>query len=365
LDDTTIRRPRLDSTVRVRIAFLEFADGITRTNAWTFLYAAFITIALLGFLNFCQALLLSELVKVPKGEVGRVIGFATTFGEILQLGLVAWVGGLADRIGRRPLYAIGALVTGIGYAAHVFADSLPKFYAARIIIYAGFTLCNVIVAIISADYPTEGSRGKLAGATGLLNGIGISLFAILFAQLPRAFMAAGYTSVQATQYMLWVVAFVATATAGILQFGLKAGTPAAARPKTSGLAALRIGMSAANENRRIMLGFIGSFMSRTDLTIVATFVSLWFQELARNKGMNGPEALSEASKLFGITQGASLLWAGFVGVLIDRFDRVTCVMGALLIAGVGYVLLGLQQDPFGPMGILGCVIVGIGQMSAF
>jgi MFS family permease len=122
-------------------------------------------------------------------------------------------------------------------------------------------------------------------------------------------------------------------------------------------------MTTARANRRIMLGFIGSFMSRTDLTIVATFVALWLQELARNKGMNGPEAFSEAGKLFGITQGTSLLWAGFAGVLIDRFDRVTCVMGALLVAGIGYVMLGLQHDPFGPMGIFGCVIVGIGQMS--
>lgn len=347
----------------IRIAFLEFAEGITRTNAWTFLYASLVTIALLGFLNFCQALLLSELVRIPSDEQGRVIGFATTIGEILQLALVAWVGGLADRIGRRPLYSIGALLIGLGYAAHVLADDLPKFFAARLIIYAGFTLCNVIVAIISADYPTEGSRGKLAGATGFLNGIGIAIFAVLFAQLPKAFMAAGYSNIQATQYMLWIVAAVALATAVILQFGLKGGTPARAQRKMSGLQALRIGMAAARVNRRIMLGFIGSFMSRTDLTIVATFVALWLQELARGNGMNGPEAFSEASKLFGITQGASLLWAGFAGVLIDRYDRVTCVMGALLVAGIGYTMLGLQYDPFGPLGIFACVIVGVGQMS--
>ncbi|MEO8225696.1 MAG: MFS transporter, partial [Gammaproteobacteria bacterium] len=61
--------------------------------------------------------------------------------------------------------------------------------------------------------------------------------------------------------------------------------------------------------------------------------------------------------------GASLLWAPVAGVFIDRYNRLACVCVALLIAGIGYVLLGFQEHPFGPLGYFGAVLVGIGQMS--
>jgi len=32
-------------------------------------------------------------------------------------------------------------------------------------------------------------------------------------------------------------------------------------------------------------------------------------------------------------------------------------------AGIGYTLLGLQENPFNPVGYLGAVLVGVGQMS--
>jgi MFS family permease len=39
------------------------------------------------------------------------------------------------------------------------------------------------------------------------------------------------------------------------------------------------------------------------------------------------------------------------------------VVAALLLATVGYTMLGLQEHPFSPAGYVGCVLVGFGQMS--
>ena len=65
-----------------------------------------------------------------------------------------------------------------------------------------------------------------------------------------------------------------------------------------------------------------------------------------------------------IIQLSSLLWAPFAGVLIDRFHRLA--VRARRPAGGGQSgtsSSGFQEDPFTPLGYLGAVIVGVGQMS--
>jgi MFS family permease len=96
---------------------------------------------------------------------------------------------------------------------------------------------------------------------------------------------------------------------------------------------------------------------------VATFISLWLQRVGRNEGMDAAEAIGRAGLMFALIQGASLLWAPVVGVIVDRVHRLASVLGALVLAACGYLLLGLQEHPFGPVGYLGAVLVGMGQMS--
>lgn len=126
---------------------------------------------------------------------------------------------------------------------------------------------------------------------------------------------------------------------------------------------LQIGIRQGRDNPRLLVCYAGSFISRADLTLVATFVSLWLQRVGRDEGLDGPEALAKAGLMFALIQGSALLWAPVAGVLIDRFHRLACVVAALLLGAVGYTLLGLQEQPFSPVGYLGCVLVGMGQMS--
>jgi MFS family permease len=109
--------------------------------------------------------------------------------------------------------------------------------------------------------------------------------------------------------------------------------------------------------------YAGSFVARADLTLVAVFVSLWLQQVGRNEGLDSAGALRQAGVMLAIITGASLLWAPVAGIFIDRFHRLACVCAALLVAGIGYTLLGLQINPFTPLGYLGAILVGVGQMS--
>ncbi len=347
----------------VRLGPIQFADGVRPVNAGAYLYSAFIAIILLSFLSFAQPYVLSEIVRVPPEEAGRLTGLLVTMQEIVSLCLVGYIGGLSDRFGRRALYALGFCIMGVGYILFPYATTEAELFAYRFIYALGIATAGVMFSVIGVDYPAERSRGKLGGLTGFLNGFGIALGAVAFSQLPAWFQARGDTSAEAARDMLLVVGALSFLTAAIVGLGLKKGTPGRKRRQVGLVATFRIGLRHALDNRRILLCFAGGFISRADLTLVATFISLWLQQAARNEGLSGPEAIARAGMIFGIIQTSSLLWAPVAGILIDRFHRLLCLVCALLIAGIGYTFLGLQEHPFQVAGILGAVLVGIGQMS--
>ncbi len=346
-----------------RFGPLEFASGMSGRNAWTYLYTSLAIMPIVSFLSFSQPYVLTEIIGIPPEQHGQITGFLITMHEIVVLALISWVGGLSDRFGRRPIYSTGTFIAGIGFGMYGMATVVGDLYVGRFVYAIGLSLVGVMIAVTAADYPAETSRGKLAGATGVLNGLGIGVATVLFAALPSLFKAQGMSSADAGRNMLFVMAGIAFVTALIMQLGLKGGTPTGTKARISLPRVLQIGIQQGRENPRLLVCYAGSFISRADLTLVATFVSLWLQRVGRNEGLDGPEALARAGLLFGLIQGTSLLWAPVAGVLIDRYHRLACVVVALLLGAIGYTLLGLQEHPFSPMGYLGCVLVGIGQMS--
>lgn len=359
----TVKSSAAPATPGYRLGPLEFATGISGTNAWTYLYACLAIMPVISFLSFSQPYVLTEIVALPPEEHGRVTGLLITMHEIVVLLLVSLAGGLSDRFGRRPLYAIGTLVAGAGFAIYGMAQTVVDLYVGRFVYAIGLSFVGVMIAVTAADYPAETSRGRMAGVSGVLNGLGIGLATAMFAVLPSLFQSRGMGSDDAGRTMLFVMAGFAAVTALVMQLGLKGGTPTGRSSRTSLPTIIRTGIRQGLDNPRILVCYAGSFISRADLTLVATFVSLWLQRVGRDAGLDGPEALARAGLMFALIQGSSLLWAPVAGILIDRFHRLACVVGALLLAAVGYTLLGLQENPFSVAGYLGCVLVGIGQMS--
>jgi MFS family permease len=346
-----------------RLGPLQFADGVSARNAWTYLYTCLAIMPVISFLSFSQPYVLTELVGIPPERHGQVTGLLITMHEIVVLLLISIAGGLSDRFGRRPLYAAGTLVAGLGFAIYAMSSSIGDLYAGRFVYAIGLAFVGVMIAITAADYPAETSRGRLAGVSGVLNGLGIGLATALFAGLPSLFNAWGYSSADAGRAMLFVLSGFAVLTALAMQFGLKPGTPTGTVNRASIASIIRTGIEQGRKNPRILVCYAGSFISRADLTLVGTFVSLWLQRVGRDEGLDGPEALARAGLMFALIQGSALLFAPIAGQLIDRYHRLACVVAALLVAAIGYTLLGVQEHPFAPMGYFGCVLVGIGQMS--
>jgi len=68
--------------------------------------------------------------------------------------------------------------------------------------------------------------------------------------------------------------------------------------------------------------------------------------------------------LFGLSQLAGLLWAYPVGIILDRLPRMAAMCVAFGLATIGYLALGQIEDPYGPLMIVACVLVGMGESSA-
>ena len=347
-----------------RIGPIEFAPGVSGVNAWTFLYLNFMIMPVVSFLSISQPYVLDELVGVAADEKGRLTGYLSTMQEIVSLLLINLVGALSERVGRRPLYALGVFMAGVGFALYSTAETVMDLYIYRFVYALGVTLAGVMIAVTAADYPAESSRGKLAGVTGLLNGLGVAVAAgFILPQLPAMFMARGASSADAGRYMLLAMAGAAIFTAIIMQLGLKGGTPTGKVQKVSLKQAFQVGIGQGLANPRLLVCYTGSFVARAALTLIAVFVSLWLNQAGRNQGMDAAEALKSAGLMILLIQGSSVLWAPVAGIMIDRFHRLLCVCGALGVAGVGYFLLGMQENPFTPLGYFSAVLVGIGQMS--
>lgn len=347
-----------------RIGPIEFASGVSGVNAWTFLYLNFMIMPIVSFLSISQPYVLSEIIGIPPEEQGRITGFLVTMQEVVALALISVVGALSDRFGRRTLYAVGVLIAGAGFGLYSLAETERDLYVYRFIYAIGVSIAGVMIAVTAADYPAESSRGKLAGATGFLNGLGVGVAAALILPvLPSVFQARGASAADAGRYMLLAMAILSVITAIVMQAGLKGGTPSGRSKKVALRKSLTVGISQGRANPRLLVCYAGSFVARADLTLVAVFVSLWLQQVGRNEGLDSAAALKQAGVMLAIITGASLVWAPVAGILIDRFHRLACVCAALLIAGIGYTLLGLQEHPFGPLGYLGAVLVGVGQMS--
>jgi len=354
----------LNQVRNYHIGPIEFAPGITGVNAWTFLYINFMIMPIVSFLSISQPYVLSEIIGIPPEEQGRITGLLVTMQEIVALCLIGFIGALSDRFGRRPLYALGVLIAGIGFALYSTAETELDLYLYRFIYAIGVTTAGVMIAVTAADYPAETSRGKMAGATGFLNGLGVGVAAgLILPVLPGVFQAQGASPADAGRYMLMVMAGLAALTAVVMQAGLKGGTPSGKSQKVTVREALTMGLKQGRANPRLVVCYAGSFVARADLTLVAVFVALWLQQVGRNEGLDSAAALKQAGVMLFIITGSSLLWAPVAGIFIDRFNRLACVCVALLIAGIGYTLLGLQENPFNLLGYVGAVLVGIGQMS--
>jgi len=290
-------------------------------------------------------------------------GTLTFYHEIIVILCIAPIGALSDRIGRRPLYMAAFLFLGVGHFLYPLAENESQLLMFRMIFAVGAAGASAMLAAVANDYPVESSRAKLIAATMFFNAIGMVLLTIVFKNLPEWYQNAGYDVATSVKYTRWSVTACCMLVAVIAITGLKKGAPAQVSTKEPMLTTLKVGIRQGRKPR-IALCYVAGVVSRGDLAVLSTFFTTWLFLEGRDLGMTTTDAMAKGLTFYVLVNLAALVAAPFVGVLLDRMDRVKGLVVAMIMAGAGYLSLALVGDPFGTEMYFCAVLIGFGEIAA-
>ncbi len=336
--------------------------GITPVNGMSYFLTAMIAVPMMAALSFLQPIML-RLVGIDRAVQGTLSGDLVFYQEIIVLVCTPFIGAAADKVGRRPLVMLGIALLGLGYAFYPFADSVFMMYAYRTVFGCGIAIVATSITIVNMDYVQDRSRGKWVALASLTQGIGIFTVSQLLRVLPSRMADSGMPETEIAKYLFWGCTATCAVVFLIATGGLSRGKPAEARERDSLLQLVAAGLRTARQNSKVALAYSTAFAARGDVLVVGTFTFLWTQQAAEDMGMGMADGYRRGGMLVGVIQGSALLWAMFMGYILDKVDRVTGVMVGFTLAAVGYSAFGLMDDPFDNSILLPAVLLGMGETS--
>lgn len=354
--------PSVNEEQGIKIGPWELVPGVSRKNFNALLAVSFFTIGLMTLIGNLQPYLLNAVLHVPRSEQGSLSGDLAFVNELVYLALVSFMGAASDKVGRRPIYAVGFAIMSFAYILYPTAETTQELFYFRMIFAVGVAAVSAMLAAILADYPRESSRGKLVGISFFLNGIGIALLVVLGGKLPNWIQQQGWSPEMAGRGAYWTVAAMCIFPIIIGMLGLRKGAPAQVEKREPILATMKIGLLAAKDPK-VMLAYLAAMVSRGDLAIISTFFILWLTQAGMAEGMTAAEASSKGVQYFGIVQVVATFWALAIIFFIDRFDRVLALAIAMVLASAAYLTVGSIEHPFGGGMLAASMFLGIGEMS--
>ncbi len=337
--------------------------GTTRPfNMVTFYWAALTGILLQTFVPQMQPYLLTEFLEIPEGEQGVVSGNLSFWGELVIIAMVGVWGTLSDRIGRRPVTALGFLIMSAGVFAYPQARTYEALLLVRLAFAAGAAAYSVMLVTLVADYVSDDSRGRATGLMGFCNGVGALITVMLILRLPKMFQDAGQTPIEAGFTTYWIIGGLTLFTGILMWLGLQDREVRHEERQQPLLAQIREGLLAARD-RGVALAYGASFVARGNLAIVGTFFTLWLANYGTlEMGLGRAEAMARAGMVIAIAQTSALVSAPLFGLLTDRINRVSALNLTLLLAFLGYGGTWLVDNPFGAGMIVCAVLIGMSEV---
>ena len=346
-----------------RLGPLQMCNGVRGNHVSALFFVAFFSIPIVGFVGLVQPFVLTEILKIPFDEQGSLTGNLLVMHELINLSLIGVYGAASDRLGRRSMLSTGLLIVALGYCLFPIVTGKFELVIFRLIVACGIGGITAMITAIANDYPLERYRARMIAAVFMFNGVGLAILPRVFGGLPAMFIEQGYNPSEAARNAFLVVASVAVMVAVVSALALRKGAPRQTTKGAGVLATLRVGFQAIR-NPRIALAYGAALVSRGDLSVASTFLTLWLVTEGVKSGLSTADALKNATLIYIIIQASALPWAPILGYILDRIDRVFGVMVAMLIAAVGYGSFVLLGDPLSNWIYPCAALVGMGEMAA-
>jgi MFS family permease len=343
---------------------VDLSDGIKRRHVVAYLLVALISSAYAGAMATLQPGLLN-VIGLSQQDQGMATGMLAALQEIILILSLGFIGALADRVGRRPIYVFGLLATAVGFGVYPYASNLIELAAARIIVAIGSAAMIGMMVTVIADYTQDRTRGHANGLQGFVATLGAFVPPIL-AGLPMVFVGQGLTELAAQRATFAVAGSMGVLAAAIALFGLAPHARSiASSVKIPFMKLVSEGLSAARE-KGTALSYAAAFISRGDLAVTGAFMFLWLVQTGVASGLAPSAAMGSvaAPRVFVVVFGA-MIGALAMGLLADRVRRVSAVAIAAGLASVAYIAMGIVKDPTATwvFGLL--ALMGVAEISAF
>ncbi len=342
--------------------------NISKPNLATLLFAAFAS-SLMLFVSFGQEFVLTVFLKVPLNEQGVAGGNLQSAREIVVLFSMITGGVLADKFGRRIVFASGFLLIAVGFFLFPFAvnsTQLSIFYAISGI---GAAFITGMLTTVLADYIVPESRGKFTGVQAVLNTFGALFILFGIKRLPKVFVDSGMEISDAGKMTYYIVSGLCVFVAIILWIGLFKGKSSSnGNDVASQKGFLTILIEGILEGRKpgVALAYFAGFISRSDLVVVGVFLTLWINKSAIESGMNAADATAKVGAILGIGAIGQLLFGFLIGYLVDligkKKSRVDSLAFAAFIGVIAYGTMFFITNPLGSGMQLAMILLAIAQI---
>jgi len=343
---------------------IALAPGYLPRHAAIYLYAAFTTIGLFAFVSYMQPWLLTVNLGLPAHLQGRTVSGLNFANELLALCLVAPFGALADKIGRRAVFAFGFLWLAAGFLLYPSARTLPQLLGCALFFSVGVAAVGTMLGTVLADTAAENSRGRLVGLAGFFQGLGAAALVLLLGQSPKRLVDSGMDAITAGRITMWIAAALCAISAVVVFAGLKRGTPSEQAPALPLARIVADGAAAARRNPRIWFAYLLQFGSFGDRVVLGTFLTLRLQQAWVERDFSMADAVERARLPFVAAMIAGLATALVVGALLDRVDRLRIGVAAMALGALAYLLCGFVEDPAGILITAVAALLGMGQIAA-
>lgn len=262
------------------------------------------------------------------GATPLQIGLLATSYALMQFLFAPLWGALSDRVGRKPIFALGLLGYAVSFIIFGLSHQVWQLFLARIVggILSAATLPTAMAYV--GDSTSEEDRGSGMGLMGAAMGLGFTFGPGIGGILGRVNLALPF----------FVGAGLALCTLALSWGAL----PEPGRRDSSLYRPSRI------ESIRLALGgplaffYIVTLVGAFALAGLEATYALFAQDRLGLSPAGGAGAIGIVFVVVGLVQTAIL--GGLVGRLINRWGEERLVQGGLLLATVGYVLIVLTHN---------------------